>query len=147
MHFRDTKILDSPSHHSENKFHQYDQIQQLFLGSLELLLVNSVSIRFSILSHCPSVDSGPDTLEEIARFLDFSRIAEDDTPRACGLSKTFPELLTVSRVVGGNREPRLSIPMKLGISTVDKVRGMPLTCSLCQGREIPSHLTLNSLDF
>ena len=104
----------------------------------------------SVFLFCPTVffvDSGLDTQEEIARFLDFSRIAEDNTARSCGLSKTFHELTIVSRVVGGYREPRLCIPLKLGISTVDKVRGMPLTCSLCQHREIHWHLPLNSLDF
>ena len=54
----------------------------------------------------------------LPHFSHFRRwIAENDASRAGGLSKTFGELPMVSRVVGGNPESRLYIPLELGVIT------------------------------
>ena len=55
-----------------------------------------------------SVDPGLNPQEHAAKFLEFSKIAEDGPSRAAGLPQTFAELPKVSREVDGNPGSRLS---------------------------------------
>ena len=77
------------------------------MNSAALASLLSSTIAFPVVS-------GLNPQEDAARFLEFSKTAEDDPSRASRLSKTFPEVPIVFRDFGGKPESRLSTSLALG---------------------------------
>ena len=63
------------------------------------------------------VVSGLNPQEDDARFHEYSKTGDDGPSRAGRLSKTFCGVSITLRVVGGNAESQLGIPLELGIVT------------------------------
>ena len=76
-----------------------------------------LSLHFSLLYQCLFCRfRSQSAIRWCQKFFEFTQRAENSPSRAGWLSKKFPELPTVSRVVGANSESRLGIPLELDIT-------------------------------